>query len=433
MASVLKREFPTDVRSIWTDMYDEKLRRRINTAVTRDKRGVRSLEYKLSMVSDNLLEALQRRRMPSKIPVWTVIMKLSLSVQEELVSILPDITDDLVQEIVEPTVPISGRNYRPKLIILLSQSMLLRPNTTYEQHWKTLLPALRGVVAESDVTPNALWSVELLVLSVISRYKKDLGPIVRDVLPLVLQATSKSSHLDKDTLIFGIKLLAAFQSHCNRFIGGIGELLDHMISGPYKADTTVLTALVEFLGHLTKWINLFEISIAVQETMKLAKSLEESQPETRKLLQEVNIRPHVHVSMVQMLTKAFPSQIRSALVFCPEIPQQQGPSLYPDFRDYTDAQFLNLALQPQERAHCEFNVHLWKFNGDDEMDYFAWQQWQWRLEHSILASCQVDVFLIACSVFPEIPRGFLQSAFVSLWDLLEAKHKVRVASLNIRY
>lgn len=134
-----------------------------------------------------------------------------------------------------------------------------------------------------------------------------------------------------------------------------------------------------------------------------------------------------------MLTKPFPSQIRSALVFCPEIPQQQGPSLYPDFRDYTDAQFMNLALQPQERAHSEFNVHLWKFDGDVDRDNLAWQQWQSRLEHSILASCQVDVFLIACSVFTEIPRGFLQSAFVSLWDLLEAKHKVRVASPDSRY
>lgn len=291
MASSIQRESPTDLRLFWTDMYDEKLRRRINTAVTRDKRGVRSLEYKLSMVSDNLLEALQRRGLPSKIPVWTVIMKLSLSVQEELVSLLPDITDDLVQEIVEPTVPIGRRNYRPKLMALLSQSMLLRPNTTYEQHWKTLLPALRGVVAEADVKPNALWSVELLVLSVISRYKRDLGPIVRDVLPLVLQATLKSAQLDKDTLIFGIKLLAAFQSHCNRFVGGIGELLNHITSGPFMADDTVLTALVEFLAHLTRWINLFEISIAVEATMKLAKSLEESQPETRKLLQEVNIRP----------------------------------------------------------------------------------------------------------------------------------------------
>lgn len=113
------------------------------------------------------------------------------------------------------------------------------------------------------------------------------------------------------------------------------------------------------------------------------------------------------------------------MVFCPEIPQQQGPSVYPDFRDYTDAQFLNLSLQPQERANSEYNVNLWQF--EDDMDYLGWQQWQSRMEYSILESCQVDVFLVACSVFTEIPRGFLQSAFVSLWDNLDAKQKVSIS------
>lgn len=268
-------------------MYDDKLRRRISTAVTRDKRGVRSLEYKLSMISDNLLEALQRRGLPGKIPIWAVIMKLSLSIQEELVPLLPDITEDVVQEIVEPSMTIGGRSYRPKLIALLSQSILLRPNTTYEQHWKTLLPVLRNVVADPEVKPNALWSIDLLALSIISRYKRDLGPIVRDVLPLIHQTTVRSSQLDKETLIFGLKLLAAFQSHCNRFVGGIGELLDQTISGPFAGDESVLIALVEFIAHLSKWANLFEITIAVEATMKLAKPLEESHVEIGGLLREV--------------------------------------------------------------------------------------------------------------------------------------------------
>jgi hypothetical protein len=271
----------------FTDMYDEKLRRRISTAVTRDKRGVRSLEYKLSMISDNLLEALQRRGLPGKIAIWAVIMKLSLSIQEELVSLLPDITDDVVQEIVEPSMSIGGRSYRPKLIALLSQSILLRPNTTYEQHWKTLLPVLRNMAADVEVKPNALWSMHLLVLSIISRYKRDLGPIVRDVLPLILQTTTRATQLDKETLIFGLKLLAAFQSHCNRFVGGIGELLDQVIKGPFATDESVLRALIEFVVHLCKWINLFEITIVIEAMNKFVKPLAEAHIDVARSLQEV--------------------------------------------------------------------------------------------------------------------------------------------------
>lgn len=120
--------------------------------------------------------------------------------------------------------------------------------------------------------------------------------------------------------------------------------------------------------------------------------------------------------------------------------------MYPDFRDYTDAQFMNLALQPQERAQAEYNTNLWQF--EEDMDYLGWQQWQSRMEYSILAACQVDIFFVACGVsqwdgikydltephdpvalkiFTDIPRGILHAAFVSLWDLLEDKQKAGLA------
>ncbi|KAI5450344.1 hypothetical protein NCC49_003127 [Naganishia albida] len=388
-------------------IYDVKLKRRIATAVTRDKRGVRSLEYKLSMISDNLSEALQRRSLASKIPIWHVIMKLSLMLREEYVVTLPDITGGVIDEIIQPSVATGGRNHRPKMIALLSQTILLRPNTTYEEHWSRLLPALRAVVADPDAKSNALWSVLLMALSIISRYKRDLAPVTRDVLPLVLQTAAKAMYLDKETLIFSLKLIAGFQSHCNRYVGNIGELLEQFVTVDLATDETVLAALAEFLAHLGKWIGLFEISIAVESVLQLVSELLGERADIANFMQEIRI----------------------STAFCPEIPQQQGPSVYPDFRDYTDAQFMNLALQPQERAQAEYNTNLWHF--EEDMDYLGWQQWQSRMEYSILAACQVDIFFVACGIFTDIPRGILHAAFVSLWDLLEDKQKAENGMIRV--
>lgn len=345
------------------------------------------------MISDNLLEALQRRSLASKIPIWHVIMKLSLMLREEYVDRLPDITSDVINEIIEPSMSVGGRTYRPKMIALLSQSILLRPTATYEEHWDKLLPVLRSVIADPEVKANALWSVLLMALSIISRYKRDLAPIARDVLPLVLQAALKAIHLDKDTLIFSVKLIAGFQSHCNRFVGNIGELLEQFVTAEFSTDETVLVSLAEFLAHLCKWISLFEISIAVESVLQLVENHAGERIEVVKFAQEVRVFRFADVEEADGQSTA---QIRTAMVFCPEIPQQQGPSVYPDFRDYTDAQFMNLALQPQERAQAEYNTNLWQF--DEDLDYVGWQQWQSRMEYNILAACQVDLFFVACAV-----------------------------------
>lgn len=282
-------------------IYDDKLRRRLGTAVTRDKRGVRSLEYKLSMISDNLQEALQRRSLASKIPIWHVIMKLSLMLREEYVDRLPDITSDVINEIIEPSMSVGGRTYQPKMIALLSQSILLRPTATYEEHWDKLLPVLRGVIADPDVKSNALWSVLLMALSIISRYKRDLAPIARDVLPFVLQAAMKAIHLDKETLVFSVKLIAGFQSHCNRFVGNIGELLEQFVTGEFATDENVLVSLAEFLVHLGKWISLFEISIAVESVLQLVTKHAGERLEAIKFTQEVRTFHSADITMLMTI------------------------------------------------------------------------------------------------------------------------------------
>lgn len=240
------------------------------------------------MISDNLSEALQRRSLASKIPIWHVIMKLSLMLREEYVDRLPDITSDVISEIIHPSVSTGGRTYQPKMIALLSQSILLRPNTTYEEHWDKLLPALRSVVADPDAKSNALWSVLLMALSIISRYKRDLAPVSRDILPLVLQTAAKALYLDKETLIFSLKLIAGFQSHCNRYVGNIGELLEQFVTVDLATDETVLIALAEFLAHLGKWIGLFEISIAIESVLHLVNKHVGERIEVGKFMKEVS-------------------------------------------------------------------------------------------------------------------------------------------------
>ncbi|KAJ9118352.1 hypothetical protein QFC22_004268 [Naganishia vaughanmartiniae] len=250
-------------------IYDENLRRRIATATVRDKRGVRSLDYKLSMISDNLVSALQRRGLANKIPVWHVVMKLALLLREEYVDKLPDVTLDIIEEILEPSMSLGGRSYQSKLIALLSQSILLRSGTTYEDHLDRLLAVLHRIVADPEVKPNTLWSVLLVNLSIISVRKKDLGPSALELLPLIHETSMKAAYLDRETLVFGLKLIAAFQSHCTMFVGNLGELLDRIATSPYAADEALLLELVRSLAHLAEWTSLFEITRSIEIILRL--------------------------------------------------------------------------------------------------------------------------------------------------------------------
>ncbi|KAJ9099964.1 hypothetical protein QFC21_003972 [Naganishia friedmannii] len=380
-------------------IYDDDLRRRIATATVRDKRGVRSLDYKLSMISDNLVSALQRRGLPNKISVWHVVMKLALMLREEYVDKLPDVTRDIIEEIIEPSMSVSGRSYQPKLIALLSQSILLRNGTAYEDYMDRLLPVLHRIVADREVKPNTLWSVLLVNLSIISRRKKDLGPSALQLLPLIHETSMRATYLDRETLVFGLKLIAAFQSHCTMFVGNIGELLDHIAKSPFSSDAGLLIEVARSLAHLSEWTSLFEITASIEGILRLVDS---------------------HVSVEQTAQH----NIEGVVV------KLNGPSIYPDFRDYTDAQFVNLALQPQERAQAEFDASLWHF--EDNIDYLEWQSWQSRAEYSILAACQVDVFFVACALWTDIPRGILHAAFVNLWDVLGDEQKFDAGNLNER-
>jgi hypothetical protein len=88
-------------------------------------------------------------------------------------------------------------------------------------------------------------------------------------------------------LIFSLKLIAGFQSHCNRYVGNIGELLEQFVTVDLATDETVLIALAEFLAHLGKWIGLFEISIAIESVLHLVNKHVGERVEVGKFMQEV--------------------------------------------------------------------------------------------------------------------------------------------------
>lgn len=219
------------------------------------------------MISDNLVSALSRRGLPNKIPVWHVVMKLALLLREEYVDKLPDVTLDIMNEIIEPSMSTGGRSYQPKLIALLSQSILLRNGTAYEEHMDRLLAVLHGEVTTPDCKSNTLWSVLLLNLSIISRRKRDLGPSALELLPLILETTKKAA--DRETIVFGLKLISAFQSHCAMFVSPIGELLDHIARCPWAMDEELLMEVAQSLAHLCEWTSLFEITASIEVILGL--------------------------------------------------------------------------------------------------------------------------------------------------------------------
>ncbi len=82
----------------------------------------------------------------------------------------PDILTDIVTELDYHWHEGNGtRSHRPKLLILASQALLLKPGSNFDLVWPTLLHLLQEFIQTPDPSSHMIWSILLVILSIITR------------------------------------------------------------------------------------------------------------------------------------------------------------------------------------------------------------------------------------------------------------------------
>ena len=233
------------------------------TAVLRDKFGASSIEYQLSIISDNLLTTANRRPFSGKIAVWTTLLKLCLMVPEErYADRLPSILEDIIEQYELHAEGKIVKAHRAKLLVLISQAILLKP-VGYEKIWPTLYERLMTISKETDLKSSDASGLLLVVLSVISKMRGEIKSIARQLLPLLLKIMEVPA-LDTGTTIFCLKLIAVFQSHTDAFVGSIARRLSRLVD---QTEAVVLEVL-RLLAHLADYVSLFEATLVIREMLE---------------------------------------------------------------------------------------------------------------------------------------------------------------------
>ena len=272
----------------------------------RDKFGASSIEYQLSIISDNLLTTANSRPFAGKIAVWSTLLKLCLMVPEErYADRLPDILEEIISQYEDNAGGKLIKSHRSKLLILISQAILLKP-VGYDQIWPTLYQRLVKIAEEPDMKSSDASGILLIVLSVLSKGRGDIKAVARQLLPLLLRILESDS-LDTATIVFALKLVAVFQSHTDPVIGSIARrLIRHMNS----AEEVVLEALW-LLAHLADYVSLFEASLLIREVLESPAFLAQQGEEALACREKVSVLCHLPELAVLMsksrLKARFPS------------------------------------------------------------------------------------------------------------------------------
>jgi hypothetical protein len=265
-------------------LYDAGQRRRVATAVLRDKFGAASIEYQLSIISDNLLTTANRRPFSGKIAVWTTLLKLCLMVPEErYADRLPDILEDVIEQYELYAEGKIVKAHRAKLFVLVSQAILLKP-VGYEKIWPILYRRLMTISEEPDLKSSDASGLLLIVLSVISKMRGEIKSIARQLLPLLLRIMEVPT-LDTGTTVFCLKLIAVFQSHTDAFVGSIARRLVRLTD---QTEAVVLEVL-RLLAHLADYISLFEATLVIRQMLERPAFSDLSDSEGRDLKNKVRL------------------------------------------------------------------------------------------------------------------------------------------------
>jgi hypothetical protein len=418
--------------STFVGIYDARLRARIATAYIRDKRGAESPEYQVAIIADNLTSMSEARNFGGKISVWTTLLKLCLMVPDErYAEKLPNILEDIMRQYKENENSRIVRIHRPKLLVLISQAILLKPKG-YNLIWPELYDRMCAMAEEDSLKSADVSGIQLVILSVISKNRSDIKSIARKLLPLLLRLLATPG-LDTASIIFNLKLIAVFQSYTDSLVSAIAQkILDLEMSEAISEE------ILRLFAHLSDYISLFDATLPLEQIL--------AKPEINGLISDEAMICRARVSVIVKnrtwhRTKTS-LQIRGSMAFCPLVPQELTFTDYPDLRPYQDMQFANLALTESDKADQPFVEHVWSLG--DTKEQSNWDLWARRLEHHVVNACRVDMLKVVSHVrkpnlqscktgeantksfqlSPRTPRGVLHAAFISYYTILSDAEKV---------
>lgn len=247
------------------DIYPEPVRRRMATAMMRDKRGAKSTAYHLSLVSDILTGYLALDQLSGRLAAWEAVMKTIILVGNDSYadSIFPNILSDLVDEFKACNDDSNrSRNSRAKLLTYISHAVLLRPD--YNTQWPAILHVLRENVTNGDDGEfgRLAYPTLLVCLSMVFRCKGDLATLAREILPLLRIILERVS--DADSKVLALRLVACCQSHAQEFLGDILESgFASLRSSSISDANAVALEILSMLSYLARFLPFFEFSLQI--------------------------------------------------------------------------------------------------------------------------------------------------------------------------
>lgn len=197
---------------------------------------------------------------------------------DRFTDMFPDILSDIVTELDRHNREnSSSRSYRPKLLTLASQALLLtnKPGT-FESVWPTLLQLLQQFVEQPRLSNVMVWSILLVVLSIVTRRRGDLTVTGVELLPILQKVIGMSQHRDPETTVFALRLTAVFQSHCTVYSTDLVRQMTKAMDGfRENLGNRLAIEILRFFAHLVDYVSFYDSKLALESVLNRLESTEQ--------------------------------------------------------------------------------------------------------------------------------------------------------------
>lgn len=270
----------------------------------RDKMGVLSLQYQLSIISASLKITLEGANISEKVAIWTGMMKLCLLAPDEsYVEQFPSIISEINKELKISFDKEASRPYRPKLLLLLSQAMLLKPCSNADLELRCTCRLILQFLHEPRMTDAVVSSALSVTLSIVSKSNASLLASPHMVIPIVVAALESGSVIEFQTIEFGLKLLAVFLSGLEPYLSKVLDAVIKLSAGKYSNDYRLHEVRLKFLAHLAGHVALFDHMVQIRKLMTEITAGEIAEYRWEQMVKKVQTpkQPSTHAVLTFML------------------------------------------------------------------------------------------------------------------------------------
>lgn len=262
------------------DIYDTLTRRKLATAVLRDKRGATSVQYQLSVISDCLIVASNNNNndLEYRLGLWETTLKLCLRAPDEsLTDLLPQVLSDIVDELERSFDSETIRQYRLRMLRLVGQAILLRPGPDFDKQWPRATKLSTRALEETTIKPDEISAILLMVLSIISKARSSVANVAPTLLPIIIKCLRQTA-LESSTIIFGVKLLAVFPACMTPHTSAAIDVVNQLSRTAHFLDDLVVETCLQFLAALSEHVHLYGHEQTIRSLLKRVGSNDNTDP-----------------------------------------------------------------------------------------------------------------------------------------------------------